>query len=266
MKKLVEINKAIIGKNKINAVDARELWKFLGSKRQFGNWIKKKIKDYNFEENTDFFTFNKNVKRATGASIRKEYTISINMAKELSMLEKTKIGKEARNYFINCEKELKQIQKPKRINPGPINSDVVDIVKKSMTISEIFGIDKAHAIYAANLSALNFTGIDCLLELGNPDIQLENKTYYMIPTTIGKNVNMTAQRVNLELENMGLQKRVKGNRQNVWTLTDKGKEYAIISYVGKKNNYSNTPVTQIKWDVKILDLFKEQPVLKLVNE
>ena len=38
-----------------------------------------------------------------------DYAITIDMAKELSMLSKTKKGKEARKYFIECEKQLREV-------------------------------------------------------------------------------------------------------------------------------------------------------------
>jgi len=38
----------------------------------------------------------------------KEYLLSIDMAKELSMLERNEKGKQARIYFIECEKRLRE--------------------------------------------------------------------------------------------------------------------------------------------------------------
>ena len=85
-------------------VNARELHQFLESKRQFGNWIQDRIEKYGFIENQDFCSFNKIVKRETGATTIKEYAISIDMAKELSMVENNDKGRMARRYFIECEK------------------------------------------------------------------------------------------------------------------------------------------------------------------
>ena len=44
MDELVKMSAAVIGGEKVNAVDARELWKFLGSRQEFANWIKDKRK------------------------------------------------------------------------------------------------------------------------------------------------------------------------------------------------------------------------------
>lgn len=69
------------------AVNARELHQFLENKRQFANWIEQRIEQNGFVENQDYCSFNKIVKRETGATTCKEYALSLDMAKELSMVE-----------------------------------------------------------------------------------------------------------------------------------------------------------------------------------
>jgi len=111
-KELIIIEKQTIGKEEVNSVDARELWIFLESKQEYTTWITKRIKDYDFLENQNFITFDRKIKRKNnvrGSSIRKEYTIKIDMAKELSMVERNQKGKEARKYFIEMEKIAKKI-------------------------------------------------------------------------------------------------------------------------------------------------------------
>ena len=58
---------------------------FLENKRQFANWIEQRIEQYGFVENQDYCSFNKIVKRETGATTCKEYALSLDMAKELSI-------------------------------------------------------------------------------------------------------------------------------------------------------------------------------------
>ena len=99
-----ELIKIIDHKGK-RVVDARELHKFLGSKRQFGNWINQRIEEYGFVDGQDYVSFNKIVKRETGASTRKEYALTTDTAKEVSMLENNEKGKIARRYFIEAEKQ-----------------------------------------------------------------------------------------------------------------------------------------------------------------
>lgn len=90
------------------AVSARELHGFLESKQEFANWIKNRIKQYGFVENQDFEVFDNFVRNPQGGRPAVEYALSIDMAKELSMVENNEKGRIARKYFIACEDKLKQ--------------------------------------------------------------------------------------------------------------------------------------------------------------
>lgn len=83
-------------------VNARELHAFLESKQEFSNWIKNRIEDYGFLDGVDFLT---NLSKTQGRP-RIDYFLSLDMAKELSMVERNAKGKQARQYFIDCEKRL----------------------------------------------------------------------------------------------------------------------------------------------------------------
>lgn len=87
------------------AVSARELHQFLESKQDFSTWIKSRVEKYEFVEGQDFCSFHKIVERETGATTRIEYALSLDMAKELSMVENNEKGRMARKYFIECEKK-----------------------------------------------------------------------------------------------------------------------------------------------------------------
>lgn len=88
------------------AVSARDLHAFLESKRDFSNWIKDRIDKYGFVENQDFQVFNNFGENPKGGRPTIEYALSINMAKELSMIENNERGRQARKYFIACEEQV----------------------------------------------------------------------------------------------------------------------------------------------------------------
>lgn len=95
----------IVENNGKRAVNARELHQFLESKQDFSTWIKNRIEKYDFVENQDYQTAPQIYGTANGGhSTRTEYALSIDMAKELSMVENNEKGKLARRYFIECEK------------------------------------------------------------------------------------------------------------------------------------------------------------------
>ena len=96
----------ITEQNGKKAVSARELHAFLESKQQFGNWIQNRIEKYGFIENQDFEVFNNFIKNPDGGRPLTEYALSIDCAKEISMVEGNEKGKQARRYFIECEKQL----------------------------------------------------------------------------------------------------------------------------------------------------------------
>jgi phage anti-repressor protein len=104
----IEIYLKQIGNDEVNAVNARELQDKLENKRDFSTWIKNRIEKYGFVENMDFVTLTKKVER----QVLIEYFISLDMAKELSMVENNAQGKQARRYFIECEKKAKSVTLP----------------------------------------------------------------------------------------------------------------------------------------------------------
>ncbi|MCK8493554.1 antA/AntB antirepressor family protein [Spirosoma sp. RP8] len=84
-------------------VSARELHRFLGNRRQFADWIKNRIRQYELVEGQDYISVSQNSENG-GRMI--EYALTLDTAKELSMVERTPKGKQARQYFIDCEKRL----------------------------------------------------------------------------------------------------------------------------------------------------------------
>ena len=104
MNEIIKIKTDEAGKRTVNA---RDLHGFLESKQEFANWIKNRIRDYGFLENQDYVVFDNVVKNPAGGRPTKEYHLTIDMAKEISMVERNEKGKQARQYFIECERRAK---------------------------------------------------------------------------------------------------------------------------------------------------------------
>ncbi|WP_375671933.1 MULTISPECIES: antA/AntB antirepressor family protein [unclassified Bartonella] len=117
MNTLIEIKEQAIDKEIVQTVNARDLHAFLEAKRDFSNWIKDRITRYNFIEGQDFIK-TQDLRSPNLASAKSRAVIAINYyltldrAKELSMLENNQKGREARLYFIECEKRVKQVVTP----------------------------------------------------------------------------------------------------------------------------------------------------------
>ena len=87
-------------------VSARELHRFLGIATRFNDWIENRIKKYEFIEDYDYTKIL--VRNSRGRKY--DYAVKLDVAKELSMVENNSRGREARVYFIQCEKKLKVAQ------------------------------------------------------------------------------------------------------------------------------------------------------------
>ncbi|MBR1734621.1 MAG: antA/AntB antirepressor family protein [Alphaproteobacteria bacterium] len=109
MNELIRINY----ENETPSVNGRELYKALQIKTAYTDWFGRMC-DYGFYENRDYETVLKNVIRADGAEMpQKQYDhqLSINMAKQLCMLQRTAIGRKFREYFIKIEESWNSPEK-----------------------------------------------------------------------------------------------------------------------------------------------------------
>lgn len=103
---LIPVFNGVIQQENMQLVDARILHQFLEVGKKFASWITCRINEYEFIENQDFLSFSQNREKPKGGRPTVEYHITLDMAKELSMIERTEKGRQARKYFIDCEKRL----------------------------------------------------------------------------------------------------------------------------------------------------------------
>ncbi len=97
MNELIKINNS--------KVSGRELHEFLQIETRYNDWFER-MREYGFVEGIDFYSkMSKTSPQGGRPSIDHEMTID--MAKEISMIQRNERGKQARLYFIECEKRLK---------------------------------------------------------------------------------------------------------------------------------------------------------------
>lgn len=98
-------------------VDARALWEFLQVDTRFNDWFPRML-EYGFEENVDYWRTKPNTQKRVKSSTTQfpivstgrktqDYTLTMDMAKELCMLQRNEMGRKARKYFIEVEKAYK---------------------------------------------------------------------------------------------------------------------------------------------------------------
>lgn len=93
----------------IQAVEAKELYEYLGlNMAHWSRWSLANIAKNPFAlEGTDYGVYTSMV-NADGGRPTTDYALSIDFAKKLSMQVRTKKGEDARNYFLECERKLKE--------------------------------------------------------------------------------------------------------------------------------------------------------------
>lgn len=176
-------------------VSARDLHEFLGIGRDFTTWFKNRIAKYGFLENEDYiviwsdtksggdvnFTGNANQMVALGCSI--DYALTIDMSKELSMVENNEKGQQARKYFIACEKKLKEV------TLKSLPQDYLTALKALVKSEEE--------------KALMQPQVEYYQKVLNPDSDA-SFTKFVTMTAIAKDLQMSAQKLNGALNVLGI--------------------------------------------------------------
>ena len=148
------------------SVSGRELHEFLGVKTLYKDWFPRMI-EYGFTEGKDFNPLkNEQVRFEGNREVARELTdhlLTIDMAKEIAMIQRTDRGKQARQYFIRVEKDYNSPEKimaralriaekelstlkldVERMKPKEIFADSVASSHTSILIGELAKILKAN--------------------------------------------------------------------------------------------------------------------------
>lgn len=103
-----------INQQQTTLINARDLHAYLQVKTAFAHWILRRIEDFGFVKGEDFVIAEPLAKNGNQSTTRVggwfgeskiDYHITLDMAKELCMVERSEIGRAARRYFIEMEKE-----------------------------------------------------------------------------------------------------------------------------------------------------------------
>ena len=136
MTNATELIKITTNESGVNCVSARELHEGLEVKSKFTVWMKNRISKYGFVENEDYMLINEVSKNLEGSRIvereQHDYIITVDMAKELCMVENNDLGRKFRKYFIACEKKLQEVQQPKQMSDMEILSRAVLISQEQI--------------------------------------------------------------------------------------------------------------------------------------
>ena len=140
-------------KNNQQLVSGRELHEFLEIKTPYTQWFERMVK-YGFVENTDFIPVSQKSESGgiSGVKVVQDHFITLNMAKEISMLQRNKKGKQARIYFIKCEEAWNS---PEMIlaRANQIQSHMIeDYTKKIELLENKLKEDKPKVLFAESVA------------------------------------------------------------------------------------------------------------------
>ncbi|HAA6369398.1 TPA_asm: phage antirepressor Ant [Listeria monocytogenes] len=180
-------------------VSARELHEFLGVKTKYKDWFPRMV-EYGFVENTDFITMAQ--KRATAQGNETTYFdhhIKLPMAKEISMIQRTEKGKQARRYFLAVEAAWN--------SPEMIMSRALEIAnqQQQQMIAQLVELEPKAQYY---------------------DLVLQSPTLIKV-TEIAKDYGFSARHLNSLLSDQGIQYNLSGT----WFLRQ---QYADKGYTHSK--------------------------------
>jgi len=258
MSGLINIAQRRLGAEAVETVNARELHAFLEVGRDFSSWIRDRIQQYSFVEGLDF-VIAKSLSTPNPASAKSraqrvhEYHLSIDMAKELAMVERTDKGREARQYFIECERAAKSqaVPAPQVSIDGAMHA--LKLAPLAVRAARALGLDKNVAAISANQYIRTVTGHNLLEGFGATHLPAERQdTQWFTPTELSPEAQVSARKLNEALAAAGLQER----RGKVWELTPAGHAYARLFDTGKKHS-SGTLVQQIKWAPAVLQQLRQ---------
>lgn len=85
-------------------ISGRQLHMFLEVQTPYAKWFDR-MTEYGFTEGADFWTNLSKTSSELGGRPATDHLMTLSMAKELAMLQRTEKGKEARRYFIRIEEE-----------------------------------------------------------------------------------------------------------------------------------------------------------------
>lgn len=233
------------------AVSARELHQVLDSRQDFSTWMKNRIEKYGFIENQDFEVFHKFMENPEGGRPLKEYALSIDMAKEIAMVEGNERGRMVRQYFIKCEKELREASLASYQIEDPI-------VRAEKWIEEQ---RQRKELEARNreLEATNYAK-DELIEVQAKEIKVQapKAEYYdktlqststYTTTQIAKEIGTYAEKLNKKLKELGILMKQSGQ----WMLREpysQSKLHSTRTYlIDNGNGNTKTNVTTV-WTEK----------------
>lgn len=246
-----EITIAVKYDNDNPTVSGQELHKALMIDTPYKRWFDR-MSDYGFKEGRDFWTF---LSKSTGGRPSTNHQFTIDMAKELCMIQRTEIGKRCREYFINLEKQWN--------SPDAVMARALQIADQKLELAkqQNGNLIETTAVQAKQIEEMKPKETYC-------DMVLQSAGLMPI-TTIAKDYGKSAKWLNKWLHEHGIQYK----QGQIWLLYQK---YADRGYMKSKThtvydkNGEPTAKVHSYWTqqgrIFIYDQLKREGILPLIEQ
>ena len=224
-------------------LSARELHQFLEVKTHFKDWFPRMC-EYGFQEGNDFCSF---LSESTGGRPSTDYQITIEMAKEISMIQRNEKGKQARQYFIKLENDWNS---PDRI------------MQRALLIANerVKALEMQNKIQTQQIAELK-------PKADYTDDILKNKALVPI-TAIAKDYGMSGSAMNSKLHELGIQYKQSGQWFLYAKYQDRGythsETHPIRHADGRESVKMNTKWTQ-KGRLFLYDVLKKNGIVPTIE-
>ena len=254
-------------------VNARDLHSFLEVGKDFSTWIKDRIQQHGLFENQDFIILPNFGEYSGRGQPKKEYALTLDAAKHIAMSEHTEKGKEARQYFIACEKEYRRLRDQPPVQParqptlserylnGLPHETVLAEFKLLIELNQFSpGMDANQAFLGA-VGQMEMMGVQLWPLLAPQALALESphRCAELRPTDIARRFGVLrrdgkedAAAVNRLLADLGYQTRT-AKETLAWTPTEKGWPFAVVKDVPRATVQGGRPVRQLFWKDGLLE-------------
>ncbi|MGP4038365.1 phage antirepressor KilAC domain-containing protein [Gracilibacillus sp. D59] len=224
-------------------VSGRDLHEFLEIGTQYTKWFDR-MKDYAFVENTDFVEVSQKKLTSHGREhVMINHHLTIDMAKEISMLQRNERGKQARQHFLEIERKWNSPEMVMKRAMDYLNERVEKLQTENLVLVQQNNELQPKASYY--------------------DMVLQNKSLLSV-SKIAKDYGMSAIKLNKKLHELGVQYK----QGDIWLLyakyQDKGYTQTTTHVIDADKSRVQTKWTQ-KGRLFIYSLLREQGILPLIE-
>lgn len=235
-------------------VSARELHEGLGIGTKFATWFPR-MAEYGFAENVDYKTCYPNLGSENhGGQNMVDYQISVDMAKQICMIQRTDKGKQYREYFLDLEKAWN--------SPEAIMARALQMANKSIdSLKEQCKFLGGQLVEQQKLIA------ELQPKANYVDTILSSRSL-VVTTQIAKDYGMTATTLNKILHDMGIQYKTNGQWVLYYPYQGKGYVSSKTIKIERRDGRADV-VMQTQWTQKgrlfLYEHLKKENILPLIE-